>query len=198
MIDISISFIKVFSGQRRLDPLIFKIIFASFREVIPCYQRSTPKYRVKKATESGQGASQPGAINWLAVAASVQKSSSLITARAHEDDDQSQLLMVTSWVGMVKLNKTLLNGGSIVELVNRRKLLAMDSPPRIHADGHLRVSLATDAIHILTDYTMLRTNLEGVEAIVRAWVVNNQVYGLLLGVDAFSKTMAFLFTGHVV
>ena len=90
--------------------------------------------------------------------------------------------MITSWIGAVKLTRTLLDGGSIVELVNRRKLLAMNPPPQVYTDGHLRVSLPTDAVHTLTNYTFLPVNVEGVEAIVKAWIVDNQVYDLLLGV----------------
>ena len=81
--------------------------------------------------------------------------------------------MITSWVGSVKLTRTLLDGGSIVELVNRRKIQTMDPPLYVYSDGHLRVSLATDAISTLTNYVYLPVNVEGIQAVVKAWVVDN-------------------------
>ena len=68
----------------------------------------------------------------------------------------------------MRLSRTLLDGESIVELVNRSKVLDMNPPPRVYTDGHLRVSVATDAIHTLTSYVYLPVNLEGVQAIVKA------------------------------
>jgi len=49
----------------------------------------------------------------------------------------------------------------------------MNPPPRIYTDGHLRVSLATDVIHTLTNSVYLPVSTEGTQAVVRAWVVDN-------------------------
>ncbi|KAL9000619.1 MAG: hypothetical protein Q9188_005641 [Gyalolechia gomerana] len=156
------------------------------QELALAMQRSTPKYRVKKATKakgSGQHAVQQTATDASSViAASVHTLPPVVTAYAHDDDGQSQPLMVASRIGFVKSPRTLLDGGAIVELVNRQFLLTLNPPPRVHTDWHLKISLATDAIHTLTNYCYLPVNIEGVEAIVKAWVVDNQVYDLLLGV----------------
>ena len=142
-------------------------------------QRATPRYRIKRQAKTNQAAAQQaGAV----IAAAVPKEPPEITAHAYDDDGQSQPLMMTAWIGSVNPTKTLLDGGSTVELVNRRKLQAMTPQPRIHTDGHLRVSLATDAIHALTNYAWLPINVEGVQAAVKAYLVDNQVYDLLLGV----------------
>lgn len=66
----------------------------------------------------------------------------------------------------------------------------MKPAPRIHSDGHLRVCLATDVISTLTNYTHLPVNVKGVQAFVRAWVVDNQVYDLLLGIS-WMRRVAF-------
>ena len=143
-------------------------------------QRSRPRYRVKKTPKS-ENQADPGRSNMVMTAA-VQKEPPAVVAHAFDDDGQSQPFMITAWIGTVKLPRTLIDGGSLVELVSRAKLLAMTPPPRVHTDGYLRVSLATDAIHTLTNYVYLPVNVQGIQAVVKAWVVDNQVYDLLLGV----------------
>lgn len=66
----------------------------------------------------------------------------------------------------------------------------MKPPPYIHSDGHLRVCLATDVISTLTNYVHLPVNVEGVRALIKAWVVDNQVYDLLLGIP-WMRRVAF-------
>ena len=155
-------------------------------------QRSTPKYRVQRKAKGKQrertDPNQTASNVTLAMAAT--KGPPPILAKAHEDDGQSQPLMVTSWVGAIKLERTLLDGGSIIELINRRRLLTMEPPPYTHTDGYLRVNLATDVVETLTNYTYLAVNVEGVECSVKAYVVDNQVYDLLLGIP-WMRRVAF-------
>jgi len=56
----------------------------------------------------------------------------------------------------------LLDRGSIVELIDRSKVLEILPPPKVYTDDYLRVSLATDTIYILNNYIFLLVNLEGV------------------------------------
>jgi len=70
--------------------------------------------------------------------------------------------MVTIQVGNIRLGRTLLDRGSIVELMNRSKVLEIHPLLKVYTDGYLRVSLATDTIYILTNYIFLLVNLEGV------------------------------------
>lgn len=154
-------------------------------------QRNTPKYRVKKSSKGKQREppedSQQANNVAMAMAATGPPE---VSARAYEDDGQSQPLMVTSWIGNVRMAKTLLDGGSIVELINHRKLLRMEPAPYVHTDGHLRVNLATDVIETLTNYTIVPVNVEGVEADVKAQIVDNQVYDMLLGIP-WMRRVAF-------
>ena len=105
-----------------------------------------------------------------------------VSARAYEGDGQSQPLIVISWIGNVRMAKTLLDGGSIVDSINRRKLLRMKPAPYVHTDDYLRVNLATEIIEILTNYTIVPVNVEGVEADVKAYTADNQVYDMLPGI----------------
>ena len=138
-------------------------------------QRNTPKYRVKRKAKGKQreqtGSSQT--VSSVTVAMAATKGPPPIIAKAHEDDGRSQPLLVTSWIGSIKLDRTLLDGGPIVELINRCKLLTMEPHPYTHTDGHLRVNLATGVVETLTTYTYLAVNFEGVECIVKAYVVDN-------------------------
>lgn len=99
--------------------------------------------------------------------------------------------MITSWIGKVKLTKTLVDGGSIMGLVNHQKINNMTPPTHIHTDGYLRCSLATDILTTITNYIYLPVNVEGIQAVVKAYVVENQVYDLLLGVP-WIRRVAFL------
>ena len=68
------------------------------------------------------------------------------TTHTLKDDGQSQSLMITSWVGAVKIVKTLAHGRPNVDLVSKRKLWSMVVLPPAQIDGYLRVILATDTI----------------------------------------------------
>lgn len=151
------------------------------RDLALTMQRTTPKYRVKKANAEKANNGESSASE-AAIAATVGIGPPTVTAHAQEDDGQSEPLMITSWIGSVKLIKTLIDGGSIVELVNRHKIKTMNPPPHVYSDGRLRVSLATDVITTLSNYVFLPVNVEGIQAVVKAYVVDNQVYDLLLGV----------------
>ena len=151
------------------------------KEMAYMMQRAIPQYHVRRAPKAKVVEEEPSAAS-LVLAASVQKHPPEVTAHAQDDDGQSQPVIITSWIEAIKLVNTLLDRGSVVELVNHRKLQTIKPPPRIHADGHLRVCLATDVISTLTNYVHLPVNVEGVQALVKVWVVDNQVYNLLLGI----------------
>jgi hypothetical protein len=57
-----------------------------------------------------------------------------------------------------------------------------ETPSVYSSDGRLRVCLATDVILTLINCVHLPVNVEGVRALIKAWVVVNQVYDLLLGI----------------
>ncbi len=70
----------------------------------------------------------------------------------------------------------------MVELISRSLINKMNPRPLIFRDGHLRVSLANDDLTTLTEYVKIRVNVEGVEAAIKAWLVDVEVYDLLLGI----------------
>ncbi len=90
--------------------------------------------------------------------------------------------MVTSWVRDSCFQKTLLDGGSLVELINRKLVMKMWPRPKIFSDSRIKVSLANDSVTVLSEYVKIPVNVQGVEAVVRAWLVDVGVYDLLLGV----------------
>ena len=104
-----------------------------------------------------------------------------ITVYVYDDDGKSTPLMITAWVGDNRFTKALLDGGSLVELISRKKLNKIIPPPVVHNDGYIRVSLANDTLDTLTRYAKLPINVQGVEALIKVWVVNVEVYDILLG-----------------
>lgn len=141
-------------------------------------QRATPRYRVRKPAKQSEP-TPPGPSGALILAAAATPPP--ITSQAYEDDEQSQPVMIVAWVRTFRLMKVLLDGGSLVELISRGAVRRMKPQPPIYNDGYLRVSLATDKIDVLTEYVKVPVNVEGVEAIIKAWLVDVDMYDLLLG-----------------
>jgi len=150
----------------------------AIKETAFSMQRSTPRYRIRKQPVTAV----PDNIPASKAALYEQEVAPVITARAHDDDGRSAPLMVTSWVNQHCLPRTLLDGGSLIELISRKALSRIQPSPRIRTDGNIRVSLANDSITTLTSYVVIPINVEGVECMVKAWIVDVQVYDLLLGV----------------
>lgn len=57
----------------------------------------------------------------------------------------------------------------------------MKKKPTVYTDGRLRVSLANNTLTILNEYIKLPVNVRGVTAFIKAWLVDMDVYDLLLG-----------------
>lgn len=91
--------------------------------------------------------------------------------------------MIIAWIHALKLYKVLLDGGSLVKLLSRKALSRMVSMPRVYTNGYLRVSLATDKLDVLTDYVVIPVNVKGIKAYIKAWVVDVEIYDLLLGLS---------------
>lgn len=53
--------------------------------------------------------------------------------------------MVTWWAQGLQMEKPLVGGGSLVELINREIVSKMNPRPRIYKDSRMKVSLANDA-----------------------------------------------------
>ena len=68
-----------------------------------------------------------------------------ITSSACDHDGLSQPLMVTSWVRDFCSQKMLLDGGSLVELINRKFVARMRPRPEIFSGSRIKISLANDS-----------------------------------------------------
>lgn len=80
------------------------------------------------------------------------------------------------------MSKTLLDGGSLVELLSKRFLRGIKPRPAIQRDNHIRVSLANNSVTKLDKYVIIPINMEGVEAVINAWLIDVEVYDLLFGI----------------
>lgn len=88
----------------------------TIREMAFNMQRSTPRYQVKRPKpirdEENQAVSN--------VVTNFSSQPPPITTKVSEDDGMSVPLMISSWVLNQHLSKTLLDGGSLVELLSKR------------------------------------------------------------------------------
>ena len=153
----------------------------TIKELAYNMQRATPRYRVRKATAAPQGAARAPA-NQVTLAASAMLPPH-VTAFAYEHDGQSKPVMILSWIHNTKFSRSLLDNGLLVELISRKKLNQLTPKPRIYTNGYFKVSLATDKLDTLTDYTIIPVSVQGVEATIKAWVVDVDIYDLLLGLS---------------
>lgn len=127
------------------DGQLFNLSDTAVKQMAFSLQRCTPRYRVKKTRRLPTD--DEDVIDSSLVSNAVARVSTnppVITSRAHEDDGESQPVMVTAWVNDLQMPKILLDGGSMVELISRSLINKMNPRPLIFRDGHLRVSLAND------------------------------------------------------
>ena len=156
---------------------------STIKELAYNMQRATPRYRVRKpatkATPNATEAQNPSG----AVLSAAAVTPPPVTAHAYDDDGKSKPVLITSWIGTTKLPRTLLDGGSVVELISEKLVKSIKPRPIVYTDGYLRVSLATDKLDELTDYVFVPVNVQGVQAMVKAWIVQVNIYDLLLGLS---------------
>lgn len=136
-------------------------------------QLSTPRYRVKKPNATAPIPIEEAMSNAIMRAPKV-------TAKALEDDGEIAPVFITTWIGNVQVNWSLVDNGSVIEVISKR--LAMKIPKlEVQHDGNLPVTLATDHRTTLRDYVYVPINCQGVEAYMKAYVCPVTVYDLLLG-----------------
>ncbi len=185
--------IRGMTGQERFDirkifDLPLEVTVSEFldrsdlaiREMAFNIQRSTPRYQVKKPGPIRDEEQEDVIVGKAGMNLFSQLPS--ITARVLENDGMSLPLMISSWVLNQHLSKTLLDGGSLVELLSRQFVRRIKPRPAIQRDGYIRVSLANDSVTTLDEYVIIPINIEGMEAILKAWLVDVEVYDLLLGI----------------
>lgn len=152
---------------------LFIISDTAVKQMAFSLKRCIPRYRVKKIRKLPTN--EDDAIDDALITNTAVKAVTtplIITSRAHDDDGKRQPLMITAWVNDLRVPKTLLDGGSMVALISRTLVKKMSPRPLIFRDGLLRVSLANDDLTTLTEYVKIQVNVEGVEAMVKAWLVD--------------------------
>ena len=98
----------------------------------------------------------------------------------------TQISGTAGTTGILAMPDTLLDGGSMVEIIDRKKAVNLGAV--IHGDGSVPVTLA-DGRHVtLTEYAFVTVNLSGVRANIKAYILNNLAgYQLLLGLPFMAK-----------
>lgn len=145
-------------------------------------QKITLRYRTRKGKTKNTPQEVPPATSSNAVLHPPP-----ITSSACDDNGLSQPLMVTSWVRDSCFQKTLLDGGSLVELINRKLVMKMRPRHKIFSDSRIKVSLANDSVMVLSEYFKIPVNVQEVEAMIRAWLLDVGVYDLLLGIPSMRR-----------
>lgn len=80
------------------------------------------------------------------------------------------------------MGRTLLDGGWMVELINKKLVNKMIPRLPVYRNSRVKISLADNATTTLSKFVRISINVQRVETVIRAWLVNMKVYDLLLGV----------------
>lgn len=80
------------------------------------------------------------------------------------------------------MGRTLLDEGSIVKLINGELVNKIILRLPVYRNSRVKISLANNATTTLSKFVKIPINVQGVETVIRAWLVNVKVYDLLLGV----------------
>lgn len=137
----------------------------TIKELAYNMQKTTPRYQIRKAKTGNIEQQIPPATSSNAVLHSLP-----ITSSACDDNGLIKFFMVTLWVRDVCFQKTLLDGGSLVVLINRKLVMKMRPRPRNFIDSRIKVSLANDSITESSEYVNIPVNVQGVEG-------SKQLYG---------------------
>ncbi len=69
-----------------------------------------------------------------------------------------------------------------MKLLNRKIYNKIKLKPRIRTDEYIRISLINDFVTTLREYVLISINVEEIEAVIKAWLIDVEVYDLLLEV----------------
>ncbi len=145
-------------------------------------QRSTLRYRIKRSKINVEDDAQEAENVQVSMTISAAILSSKVTIRTYEDDDLSKSLMINFWIETQRLSKSLLNEDSLMKLLNRKIYNKIKLKSRIRTDEYIQVSLINDFITTLREYVLISINVEEIEAVIKAWLIDVEVYDLLLRV----------------
>lgn len=100
-----------------------------------------------------------------------------------DDDELSQPLMFTLWAQELQMGRTLLDGKLRIALINKKLVNKMTLRPPIYRDNRVKISFTNNANITLSKFVKIPVNVQGVETVIQAWLVDMKVYDLLLGVS---------------
>ena len=83
----------------------------------------------------------------------------------------------------MKLSRTLIDEKSMMKLINRQKFLVMKFAFFVRTDDHFRINLITNHVETFTNYIVFSVNVEEIKTVIRTYIVNNQIYDLLLNIS---------------
>ena len=70
-----------------------------------------------------------------------------------------------------------------MKLINRQKFLVMKFAFFVRTDDHFRINLVTNHVETFTNYIVLFVNVEKIKVVIKTYIVNNQIYDLLLNIS---------------
>ena len=75
-----------------------------------------------------------------------------VTSMALSDDGEASSMFCTAWLESIKASRTLIDTGSIVDIVSERMLNQL-LKQMVHLDGHLNINLTDNNKCTLYNYT---------------------------------------------
>lgn len=114
-----------------------------------------------------------------AIALMAGKKALVVETEAHEEEEVV-CLYICSWVGEVMIAKTLADTGAVIELINPKLVERLDLQI-YEMDEEWTLQLADDGLAKVKQYVWVPVNVEGVVAVVRAFILGmGDIYDLLL------------------
>ena len=77
---------------------------------------------------------------------------STVTSMILPDDGEASSMFCTAWLELIKASRTLIDTGSIVDIVSEHMLNQLPKQ-MVHSDGHLNINLADNNKCTLHNYT---------------------------------------------
>lgn len=132
---------------------------------------SRPTKREKKSTRSNPvGAAATASKSWTPP---------VIETIAHEDEEVI-CLYIDAWIRKQKVSKTLVDSGTVVELISRKVVHDLDLQV-YRMDEKWTLQLADDGHATVQEYVWVTVNVSEIQALVKAFILGDgQVYNLLL------------------
>jgi len=130
-------------------------------------QSATPRFRVKRVKVSEMGGEDSARVGDQAQLAMIRHDNKVlsslvmmapqVTAAALDDDGRAAPMFISSWIGDVQLPKTLVDGGSLVELIAEKVVPRIKAT--VYSDEGREISLADNTTTVLRQYIHIPVNV---------------------------------------